>query len=112
MKVFKSSINNKSASFKTNKRAMTELVKELNSYLKLSKIQGSEFALKKAKQNGKSLSRDKITKLLDKDSPFIELMSLAGLRHENGFGPGGTTISGIGLVKKKLCIINANIGKK
>ncbi len=54
MKVFKSSINNKSASFKTNKRAMIELVKELNSYLKLSKIQGSEFALKKAKQNGKS----------------------------------------------------------
>ena len=47
MKVFKSSINNKSASFKTNKRAMFELVKELNSYLKLSKIQGSEFALKK-----------------------------------------------------------------
>ena len=112
MKVFKSSINNKSASFKTNKRAMIELVKELNSYLKLSKIQGSEFALKKAKQNGKSLSRDKITKLLDKDSPFIELMSLAGLRHENGFGPGGTTIAGIGLVKKKLCIINANIGTK
>ena len=39
-------------------------------------------------------------------------MSLAGLRHENAFGPGGTTISGIGLVKKKLCIINANIGTK
>ena len=39
-------------------------------------------------------------------------MSLAGLRHENGFGPGGTTIAGIGLVKKKLCIINANIGTK
>mgnify|MGYP001295532528 CR=1 FL=1 len=112
MKVFKSSINNKSASFKTNKRGMNELVKELNSYLKLSKIQGSEFALKKAKQNGKSLSRDKITKLLDKGSPFIELMSLAGLRHENGFGPGGTTITGIGLVKKKLCLINANIGTK
>ena len=50
MKVFKSSINNKSASFKTNKRGMNELVKELNSYLKLSKIQGSEFAIKKASE--------------------------------------------------------------
>ena len=29
-------------------------------------------------------------------------MSLAGLKHENGFGPGGTTIAGIGLVKKKI----------
>ena len=31
-------------------------------------------------------------------------MSLAGLRHENGFGPGGTTISGIGLVKKNYAL--------
>ena len=50
MKFFKSSINNKSASFKSNKKAMNELLYELNSYLKLSKIQGSEFALKKAQQ--------------------------------------------------------------
>ena len=39
-------------------------------------------------------------------------MPLAGLNHENGFGPGGTTICGIGFVSRKLCIINANIGTK
>ena len=58
------------------------------------------------------MTRDKIHKLLDKDSPFLELMPLAGLKHKNGFGPGGTTIAGIGLVNNKLCIINANIGTK
>ena len=112
MKTFKSTINNKSASFRSNKEAMEVLVEKLNSFLKISKIQGSELALKRAKERGKSLSREKIEKLLDKNSPFIELMPLAGLKHENGFGPGGTTIAGIGFVNKKICVINANIGTK
>ena len=112
MKDFKSTINNKSASFRNNKEAMKSLVSELNEHLKISHLQGNEIALKRAKERGKSLTRDKIAKLLDKDSPFLELMPLAGLKHENGFGPGGTTIAGIGLVKNKLCIINANIGTK
>ena len=88
MKDFKSTINNKSASFRNNKEAMKSLVSELNEHLKISHLQGNEIALKRAKERGKSLTRDKITKLLDKDSPFLELMTLAGLKHENGFGPG------------------------
>ncbi len=109
---FKSSINNKSASFLSNMEKMKELVSELDSYLSISKIQGNEQSLKKAKQRGKSLANERLNKLLDKNTPFLELMSLAGLKHENGFGPGGTTICGIGLVKNKLCLINSNIGTK
>ena len=112
MKDFKSTINNKSASFRANKEAMLGLVNILNDHIKVAHQQGNEIAIKKAKERGKSLTRDKINKLLDKNSPFLELMSLAGLKHENGFGPGGTTIAGIGFVKNKLCIINANIGTK
>ena len=112
MKTFKSTINNKSASFRSNKESMMELIDKLNSFLKISNIQGNEIALKRAKERGKSLTREKLTKLLDKNSPFIELMPLAGLKHENGFGPGGTTIAGIGFVHNKLCVINANIGTK
>ena len=112
MKTFKSTINNKSASFRSNKESMMELVDKLNSFLKISNIQGNEIALKRAKERGKTLTREKLRKLLDKNSPFIELMPLAGLKHENGFGPGGTTIAGIGFVHKKLCVINANIGTK
>jgi len=109
---FKSTINNKSASFLSNVEKMKELVSELDSYLSVSKIQGNEQSLKKAKQRGKSLANERLNKLLDKNTPFLELMSLAGLKHENGFGPGGTTICGIGLVKNKLCVINSNIGTK
>ena len=112
MKKFKSTINEKSASFKTNKDAMLKLIDKLESNLKLSKVLGNEVSLKKANDRGKSLASERIEKILDKNSDFLELMPLAGLKHQNGFGPGGTTISGIGYVCGKPCIINSNIGTK
>ena len=112
MKKFKSTINEKSASFKLNKDGMLNLIKKLESNLKLSKIQGNDIALKKAKERGKSLARERIAKIIDKKSDFMELMPLAGLKHEGGFGPGGTTVAGIGYVSNKPCIINSNIGTK
>ena len=39
-------------------------------------------------------------------------MPLAGMKHENGFGPGGTTSCILGFVSNKLCLINSNIGTK
>ena len=112
MKKFKSTINNRSASFKNNKKAMLKLIKKLNGFLKLSKNAGSPGALIKAKQRGKSLSSEKLNLILDKESPYLELMPLAGMKHENGFGPGGTTSCILGYVSNKLCLINSNIGTK
>ena len=45
MKDFKSTINNKSASFRNNKEAMKSLVSDLDRYLKISHLQGNEIAL-------------------------------------------------------------------
>ena len=39
-------------------------------------------------------------------------MPLAGLQHENGFGPGGTTVAGIGYVNGRLCIVNSNLSTR
>ena len=47
----------------------------------------------------------------DEDSPFLELLPLAGLE-ARGFGAGGTLVSGIGLVQGKLCVINSNVGTR
>ena len=63
MKTFKSTINNKSASFRSNKESMMELVDKLNSFLKISNIQGNEIALKRAKDRGKTLTREKLWQL-------------------------------------------------
>ena len=58
------------------------------------------------------MARERIELLLDKDSPFMELLPLAGLQSKGSFGAGGTNVAGIGLVAGKLCLINSNVGTR
>ncbi len=88
---------------------MQKLVAELEAKLEKGRFQGSDKHTAKALNQGKLLARDRIELLLDQDSPFLELLPLAGLGLE-GFGPGGTTVTGIGLVSGKICLITANVG--
>lgn len=74
-----------------------------------SLFQGSEKHIEKARKKGKLLARERIELLLDTDSPFLELLPLAGLGEKNS-GAGGTMVGGIGLVSGKLCLIVANVG--
>ena len=71
---------------------MQLLVDELHAHLTVAKSEGSKASIERARKRKKFLARERIQLLLDKDSPFIELMPLAGLLHEGGFGPGGTMI--------------------
>ena len=112
MRPFKSAIKTSKASYKENYAEMEKLVLELHQQLKNSQTQGTEASIARARKRGKFLARERIALLLDKDSPFLELMPLAGLMHEGGFGPGGTTVAGIGYVNKRLCLINANLGTR
>ena len=48
------------------------------------------------------LARERIEMVLDQDSPFLELLPLAGMQKKGGFGAGGTNVSGIGIVSGKL----------
>jgi len=112
MKPFKSSVNTKKASYKENYAEMEKLVQELQQHLAKSHTQGTDASVARARKRGKFLARERISLLLDKDSPFLELMPLAGLTHQGGFGPGGTTVAGIGYINKRLCLINANLGTR
>ncbi len=111
MRPIKSKVNPQSKSFKENYQKMTALIDELQKKMQESLSQGSEKHIKRAKEAGKFSARDRIELLLDKDSPFLELLPLAGLGMD-GFGAGGTVVSGIGLVSGKLCIIGSNVGTK
>ena len=73
MNSFISSINNRSASFKSNKKAMLKLIDDLNKNLDKTKILGSETALDQAKKRGKSLATKKIKKLIDLDLSLIHI---------------------------------------
>ena len=50
---------------------MLNLIDELNNYLNKTNILGSEVALDRARKRGKSLVNEKIKKLIDPESPFV-----------------------------------------
>ncbi len=112
MQVYKSNINANSQSFKENYEQMLAFIKELDSNFELSRFQGKDSHIARARKRGKLLARERIELLLDQDSPFLELLPFAGVNRKGGFGAGGTTVAGIGLVHGKLCMINSNVGTR
>lgn len=112
MNSVKSNINPNSSQFKANYKGMTKFVEELNKHLAESRFQGKEKHIERARKRGKLLARERLELVLDKDSPFLELLPLAGMKQKGGFGAGGTNVSGIGLVAGKLCMVNSNVGTR
>ncbi len=91
---------------------MLWLVRKLQKHMEESRFQGKEKHIERARKRGKLLARERIEYLLDRDSPFLELLPLAGMQIKGGFGAGGTNVAGIGLVSGKLCMINSNVGSR
>lgn len=79
---------------------------------KLEKIYegGGLKSAQKQKEKNKLTARERISYLTDKDSPFIEIGAFAGyeMYEEYGGCPAGGTVSGIGYVSGRQCIIVAN----
>ncbi len=112
MAILKSRININDATSKSNREDMLVLLEELEKNLEKSRFQGKEKHIDRARKKNKLLARERIELILDQDSPFLELLPLAGLENKGSFGAGGTSVSGIGLVQGKLCAINSNVGTR
>ena len=112
MSILKSNANLSTLESKQNKGKWQKIIKTLNEYYDQSKFEGGPKQISRARERKKLLARERIELILDIDSPFLELMPLSGMNYKNGFGPGGTNVCGIGLVNKKLCAINSNVGTR
>jgi len=79
---------------------------------KLDKIYegGGQKAIQKQKEKNKLTARERIDFLCDDDKPFIEIGAFAGyeMYEEYGGCPAGGTVSGLGYVSGRQCIIVAN----
>ena len=67
-----------SATFKENESNMHRLLDDLNGTLDKIRIGGPQKAVDKHIKKGKLVARDRISRLLDIGSPFMELSPLAG----------------------------------
>ena len=107
--IIKTKINKKSASYIDNYNKMLLLAQELEEEFNKALYQGEEKILSKYKKENRLTPRDRIEYLLDKDSPFLELLPIAGW-NEDCYKLGGSIIAGIGVVSNKICIIVSHVG--
>ena len=111
MPVIRSKLQPKSDAFAANARRMGELLAEVRR-LEQVVITESESKREKFEKRGQLLPRERVARLLDRDSTFLELSRLAGLNMHDDDGKksvmGGGSIVGIGKVAGKRCLISAN----
>jgi 3-methylcrotonyl-CoA carboxylase beta subunit len=94
--------------FEANARAQRTLVAELKAHLERIRAGGSESARARHTQRGRLLVRERIERVLDPGSPFLELMPFAaeGLYGESV--PAGGLVIGIGVVQGHQTMVIAN----
>lgn len=103
-----SKIDTNSAEFKANKKAFLKLLNEYKKIHKKVTRGGSESAIEKHKSRGKLLARERIDKLIDPNTPFLELSSLAAYGIFEDGHPSAGVVTGIGIIQGRETIIIAN----
>ena len=108
MPIIESQIDTRSPAFAENAAAMQEKVKSLQTLLQQTALGGSEAARQKHIARGKLLPRERVEKLLDPGTPFLELSGLAAHGMYNGDAPAAGIITGIGRVSGTECVVVCN----
>lgn len=105
-----SAIDSSSAAFAQNKANMQSLIDDFRGF-EAKVRENSESKRSKFEKRGQLLPRDRVSLLLDRGAPFMEISTLAGLQMHDDDGKknaaGGGSIAGIGYVAGKRCIVVA-----
>jgi 3-methylcrotonyl-CoA carboxylase beta subunit len=108
METLSSSIDPSSPEFQQNAEHHRQLANELNQRLSKVREGGGEKYRKRQEEQGKLFVRDRIERLLDPGSPFLELSALAAYDLYDGDAPGAGIVTGIGRVSNREVMIVAN----
>lgn len=108
MAVLTSTTNPRSEVYGANALAMKALVAELESRVAKAALGGNERSRKRHVDRGKLLPRDRVNRLLDPGSPFLEFSQLAAYDMYDDEINGAGIITGIGRVAGRECVIVCN----
>ena len=103
-----SDISPRDAKFQQNAAAMTALTAELRARLQAAALGGDERSRQRHVSRGKLLPRERVRRLLDPGSAFLELSPLAANGMYDGDIHGASLITGIGRVAGRPCVIVCN----
>jgi len=103
-----STISANSPAFKVNAEAMGKLVGDLKEKMARAALGGDEKSRKRHTDRGKLLPRERVERLIDPGSPFLELSPLAANAMYEGDIHAAGIITGIGRVEGRECVIVCN----
>jgi acetyl-CoA carboxylase carboxyltransferase component len=109
MERIESRINLNSPEFKHNREVMEAQVARLRSEIERIRQGGPEIARQRHTERGKLLVRDRIKRLLDPASPFLEFSALAAHgMYDGDEPPAAGIITGIGRIHRRETVVVAN----
>ena len=108
MPVLESQVDSSSAEFRENLAHMSSLEDDLRARLEEVRRGGGDDAVKRQRDQGKLLARERVERLLDPGTPFLEIAALAGHGMYEGAAPGAGMVTGIGRVRGREVMVVAN----
>ena len=103
MPVLETKLNARDDAFQRNRRDMLEALEEIQSLLDEVAQGGGPEARARLAARGKMPIRERISAVLDRDSPFLEISPLAAWRSDYAVGSG--FVVGIGVIEGVECVI-------
>ena len=94
--------------FARRQARLDALVAELRARSALVAAGGGEQAVERHRGRGKLLARERIDRLVDPGTAFLELNALAAWEVYDGQAPSAGIVTGIGVVEGRECVIVAN----
>ncbi len=104
--ILPSRLDSKSDHYQQNRASVLQQLDELSTLLEAARAGGGEKFVTRHHQRGKLLVRERIERLVDRDSPFLELSPVAAAGTE--YEVGASTTVGIGVVSGVECYISGN----
>ena len=108
MAILETRVDRDAPEFAANRERMEELVAELRERTAEIANGGGAEAIERHRSRGKMLARERIDRLIDPGSAFLELNALAAHGLYDGDAPAAGIVTGIGVVEGRECVIVAN----
>ncbi len=105
--VLRSRVDLRGELFEKNRAENLAALEKLDKALQKSREGGGEKYNARHLAAGKLLPRERVEKLIDRDSWFLEVAPLAGL-NISGHAPGASIVGGVGVVSGVECMITAS----
>src|SRR5215831_18243641 len=108
MHVLESHVDPADSTFRANRDRMQQLVSELRDRVARAREGGGAKYIERHRAQGKLPVRERIARLLDAGSPFLELSPLAAYGMYDDEAPAAGLVTGVGRVAGREVLIVAN----